>query len=246
MCRSSKPHAWDEIRCTTPMPRKDAFLKDVPRLIIEHNLHGIDIDPRCAQIAGLSLWLRAQKAWQRLGLKPAERPAIKRSNIVCAEPMPGEKELLREFVEREFPLRSGPSSSGCWRPSFDQMQLAGEAGSLLKIEEKFAVRSPTPRNCGKRRRSSNNPSYLLSSRPPDKELKIDLSGITDEQFWDTAEGASTTRCETTPSRPRTAADSSAGSLHGRGAGLRLHRSLPQTLRRSRDESTIWRRSPFCL
>src|SRR5205823_10607386 len=82
---------------------KEAFLREVPRLIIEHNIHGIDIDPRCAQIAGLSLWLRAQKAWQRLGLKPAERPAIKRSNLVCAEPMPGEKELLREFVEREFP-----------------------------------------------------------------------------------------------------------------------------------------------
>src|SRR5208282_1930815 len=77
---------------------KEEFLRQVPRLIIEHNIHGIDIDPRCAQIAGLSLWLRAQKSWQRLGLKPAERPAIKRSNIVCAEPMPGEKELLREFV----------------------------------------------------------------------------------------------------------------------------------------------------
>src|SRR5439155_5036721 len=83
-------------------PDKQAFLRDFPRLIIEHNLHGIDIDPRCAQIAGLSLWLRAQRAWQRLGLKSAERPPIKRSNIVCAEPMPGEKEMLREFVEREF------------------------------------------------------------------------------------------------------------------------------------------------
>src|SRR5262249_30905989 len=81
---------------------KSAFRKQVPRLIIEHNLHGIDIDPRCAQMAGLSLWLRAQKAWKDLGLKPADRPAVKRSNIVCAEPMPGEKDLLREFVEREF------------------------------------------------------------------------------------------------------------------------------------------------
>src|SRR5207245_10163492 len=36
---------------------KAAFLADVPRLIIEHHLHGIDIDPRAVQIAGLSLWL---------------------------------------------------------------------------------------------------------------------------------------------------------------------------------------------
>ena len=116
---------------------KDAFLKDVPRLIIEHNLHGIDIDPRCAQIAGLSLWLRAQKAWQRLGLVPAERPAIKRSNIVCAEPMPGEKELLREFVEREFPAQERGVCLRLLEAIFDKMLLAGEAGSLLKIEEEI-------------------------------------------------------------------------------------------------------------
>ena len=116
---------------------KDAFLKDVPRLIIEHNLHGIDIDPRCAQIAGLSLWLRAQKAWQRLDLKPAERPAIKRSNIVCAEPMPGEKELLRELVEREFPAAERAVCLRLLEAIFDKMQLTGEVGSLLKIEEEI-------------------------------------------------------------------------------------------------------------
>ena len=113
------------------------FKRQIPRLIIEHNLHGIDIDPRCAQIAGLSLWLRAQKAWQRLGLKPADRPVIKRSNIVCAEPMPGEKELLREFVEREFPAEERGVILRLLEAIFDKMQLAGEAGSLLKIEEEI-------------------------------------------------------------------------------------------------------------
>ncbi|MEI7928390.1 MAG: BREX-1 system adenine-specific DNA-methyltransferase PglX, partial [Verrucomicrobiales bacterium] len=122
---------------TSSFQSKESFLRQVPRLIIEHNLHGIDIDPRCAQIAGLSLWLRAQKAWQRLGLQPAERPAIKRSNIVCAEPMPGEKELLREFVEREFPAAERAVCLRLLEAIFDKMQLAGEAGSLLKIEEEI-------------------------------------------------------------------------------------------------------------
>ncbi|KPV49340.1 hypothetical protein SE17_33220, partial [Kouleothrix aurantiaca] len=36
-------------------PDKDAFLRDVPRLIVERNIHGVDIDPRAVQIAGLSL-----------------------------------------------------------------------------------------------------------------------------------------------------------------------------------------------
>jgi len=37
------------------------FLLDVPRLIIEHNIYGVDIDPRAAQIASLAIWLRAQR-----------------------------------------------------------------------------------------------------------------------------------------------------------------------------------------
>jgi hypothetical protein len=134
---SAYPEFSSFILHTSSFSSKEEFLRQVPRLIIEHNLHGIDIDPRCAQIAGLSLWLRAQKAWQRLGLKPAERPAIKRSNIVCAEPMPGEKELLREFVEREFPAAERTVCLRLLEAIFDKMQLAGEAGSLLKIEEEI-------------------------------------------------------------------------------------------------------------
>ncbi len=71
----------------------------MPRLIIEHNIHGIDIDPRAVQIAGLSLWLRAQRGWQAQGIKPQERPVIRKSNIVCAEPMPGDRALLEEFLQ---------------------------------------------------------------------------------------------------------------------------------------------------
>ncbi|NMC18681.1 MAG: SAM-dependent methyltransferase, partial [Chloroflexi bacterium] len=68
-------------------PDEETYLKDVPRLIIERNIHGVDIDPRAVQIAGLSLWLRAQKSWQTKGLRLSERPQIRKSNVVCAEPM---------------------------------------------------------------------------------------------------------------------------------------------------------------
>ena len=46
---------------------QEALLHDVPRLIIEHNVFGVDIDPRAAQIASLALWLRAQRAWRHAG-----------------------------------------------------------------------------------------------------------------------------------------------------------------------------------
>ena len=61
-----------------------------PGLIVEHNLYGVDIDPRCAQIAALALWLRAQRAWKDLGVGAADRPRIDRTHIVVAEPMPGD------------------------------------------------------------------------------------------------------------------------------------------------------------
>ncbi len=94
---------------------KAALLRDMPRLVIERNLHGIDIDPRAVQIAGLSLWLRAQRTWQQQGLKSAMRPQVRRSNIVCAEPMPGERELLEEFITHTFL----PRPNGGWsRNSF--------------------------------------------------------------------------------------------------------------------------------
>ena len=93
-------------------PNKAAFLADVPRFIIEHNLHGVDIDPRAVQIAGLSLWLRAQRAWQTQGLNPEDRPRIHRSNIVCAEPMPGEEPFLEEFVEKHLSATPGSKLLG--------------------------------------------------------------------------------------------------------------------------------------
>ena len=116
---------------------KAAFLHEVPRLILLHNIHGVDIDARATQIARLTLWLRAQRAWQEQQLEVAARPAVTRSNVVCAEPMPGERELLSDFVDQQFPEAERGLVQQLLEAIFDKMQLAGEAGSLLKIEEEI-------------------------------------------------------------------------------------------------------------
>ncbi|WP_166386806.1 BREX-1 system adenine-specific DNA-methyltransferase PglX [Polaribacter sp. 11A2H] len=108
------------------------YIKQIPGFILAHNIHGVDIDPRAIQIAGLSLWLRAQKSYKSLGLQPAERPAIQKSNLVVAEPMPGDASLLNEFT-RSLPGPIGKLVRVIW----DKMQLAGETGLLLKIEEEL-------------------------------------------------------------------------------------------------------------
>jgi hypothetical protein len=166
---------------------KEEYMRDVPRMIIENNLHGIDIDPRCAQIAGLSLWLRAQKAWQRLDLAPVQRPAIKRSNIVCAEPMPGEKELLREFVEREFPAAERAVCLRLLEAIFDKMQLAGEAGSLLKIEEEIRSAIEDAKKQWKAGPQMEQSQLFDGEKLKQQAIPLDYSGLTESEFWDQLE-----------------------------------------------------------
>ena len=76
---------------------------------------------RRADRRALPLAARPDGAGSEHGLKPAERPASRRSNIVCAEPMPGEKELLREFVEQQFPAGERPAFA---RPAGNDLRHA--------------------------------------------------------------------------------------------------------------------------
>lgn len=174
----------------TQYSSKAAFLADVPRLIIEHNIHGIDIDPRAAQIAGLSLWLRAQRSWQQQGLRSQDRPRIRRSNIVCAEPMPGDVAFLDEFIAAHLSDTPERGLLGqLVRRVFEAMRLAGEAGSLLKIEQGIAGALAeakqkwltTAKPVQGRLFGEDTPA------PVQQELSLKVSGITDESFWDQAE-----------------------------------------------------------
>jgi hypothetical protein len=165
---------------------KEAFLRDVPRLIIEHNIHGVDIDPRTAQIAGLSLWLRSQKSWQAQGCKPKDRPQIRRSNIVCAEPMPGEEALLKEFIETHLSATAEQTLVGqLVRRVFTAMTLAGEAGSLLQIEREISDDIQAAKQQWLNRPAGEQ--LILLDLDPDlprqQRLPLGVDAITDDRFW---------------------------------------------------------------
>jgi len=157
----------------------------IPKLIIEKNLHGIDIDPRAVQIAALALWLRAQKAWKNLGIKPGDYPRITKSNIVCAEPMPGETDLLKEFTATLHPKVLGQLVEAV----FEKMKLAGEAGSLLKIEEEIREAASTAKKEYQEelRRRKEQAGYLPGMGPPRERTLFDFSDMTDSEFLDRAE-----------------------------------------------------------
>lgn len=165
---------------------KEAFLRDVPRLIIERNIHGIDIDPRAVQIAGLSLWLRAQRSWKGQGVKAQDRPQVQRSNIVCAEPMPGETDMLEEFAEQLQPRVLGQLV----RIIFEKMKLAGEAGSLLKIEDEIrdAIADAHKEYQEFILQQKKEKGFLPGMAPERQATLFDFADLPkEEDFWHTAE-----------------------------------------------------------
>lgn len=168
-----------------------ALRRAIPELILRHNLHGIDIDPRAVQIAALSLWLRAQKSWQAQTLKPAERPRITRANLVTAEPMPGDADLRREFIAGLQPRVLGQLV----QVVFDKMQLAGEAGSLLKIEAEIAEAVAEARKQWRQQQGlapkKGEPAVFpgfLTPKPQQRDLLFEVGEITEAEFWEEAEG----------------------------------------------------------
>lgn len=165
---------------------KDALIRDVPSLIIEYNIHGVDIDPRAAQIAGLSLWLRSQKSWQAQGLKPKDRPQIKRSNIVCAEPMPGEAALLEEFISTHLADTPEQRLVGqLVRRVFAAMNLAGEAGSLLQIEQEISDDIQEAKRQWLNRPEGEQLKLIDpdADQPQQQSLALTVEDITDDRFW---------------------------------------------------------------
>jgi len=172
----------------------DEFRCAIPKLILAHNLHGIDIDLRCAQLAALVLWLRCQRSYQELGLKN-QRPKISRSNLVCAEPMPGEAQMVNQFVGQLEPK----VLSQLVEAVFEKMKLAAEAGSLLRIEEDLREAVATAKNQWAREITQaldrkGQPLLFteaavaqLTDGPVQANL-FDVADITDEQFFERAEG----------------------------------------------------------
>lgn len=111
---------------------QDAFLRDVPRLIIEHNIYGVDIDPRAAQIASLALWLRAQRAWQEARVKAKERSQVGQGHVVAAVAPPAEVDLRNQFMEQLDFL-----DAQLFEQTLFMLKGLPELGVLLQVEKEL-------------------------------------------------------------------------------------------------------------
>jgi hypothetical protein len=104
--------------------------RSVPGLILAHNLYGVDIDARCAQIAQLALWMRAQKACRDFGIARAQRSQIRRSNVVVAEPLVVDDQIAKQFIAELGDAELGRMFTAL----VDALKLAGDLGLLLRVE----------------------------------------------------------------------------------------------------------------
>jgi hypothetical protein len=120
------------VSLTQAYPDEEAFLRDVPRLIVEHNIYGVEIDPRAAQIASLALWLRAQRAWHEAGVKAADRPHVGRGHVVPAVAPPAEPELIDRF-KKELDTRDAE----LFERTLGLLKGLPELGVLLQVEKEL-------------------------------------------------------------------------------------------------------------
>jgi hypothetical protein len=162
-------------------PSVEALRRAAPALILEHNLYGVDIDARCAQIAALALWLRAQRAFKEMGIPASERPRVNRTHIVIAEPMPGDRDLAAAFAD-ELPL---PFQQALFSRMVQEMRLAGELGTLLQAEVLLAG------DITKARRQFVQEQGMLfpEVRPKFEQGHLDLSGVSDDSVFEVTEDA---------------------------------------------------------
>lgn len=168
-------------------PNREAFRREIPRLIVEHNLYGIDIDLRAIQIAALTLFLRAHRAWQIMGIPVDERPAIERMHLAVAEPMPGEVDLFKEFVRtlgkryalsHEHHQALGILIHKVWQV----LQQAGELGSLLRPEGDLHASMEELRRQWRVPIVSHQPPLIGPDQPP-LQYTLSLGGVADHDFW---------------------------------------------------------------
>ncbi len=112
---------------------------DIPAAILEHNLFGIDIDPRAIQIATLSLLFTAKEAAQKLGRRP-DAMRVKPRNLVVAHAVKVDEAELRALVEEVVSFISEDSlrETLCNDLSDGLLKILcymGELGGLVKVEE---------------------------------------------------------------------------------------------------------------
>ena len=103
---------------------------DIPKLIIENNLHGVDLDDRAIQLAQLGLYIKAKRKKRTV--------KIEHFNIVSSDFFLPAYEEVKHLFENGAPLDEQLEKIviDLW----EDLQQAHKFGSLIRLEEKFSIK----------------------------------------------------------------------------------------------------------
>ena len=104
--------------------------KDIPKLIIENNLHGIDLDDRAVQLAQLGLFIKAKKKRRTIGELAF--------NVVSSDfYLPDYEAVEHIFIEgNNLDKNQQELMADVW----SDLQYAYKFGSLIRLDEKLKSR----------------------------------------------------------------------------------------------------------
>jgi hypothetical protein len=103
---------------------------DIPNLIIENNLHGIDLDDRAVQLAQLGLYIKAKKKNRSIGMLPFK--------VVSSDFFLPDYEAVRHIFEEG--TRLDQHQRELIQDIWGDLTLAYKFGSLIRLNEKLKAR----------------------------------------------------------------------------------------------------------
>lgn len=108
----------------------DYVEKDIPKLIIENNLHGIDLDDRAVQLAQLGLFIKARKKCRTIGELAF--------NVVSSDFYLPKYETVGHIFTEGSTLEQGQQEliAEIWT----DLQYAYKFGSLIRLDEKVKAK----------------------------------------------------------------------------------------------------------
>lgn len=104
--------------------------KDIPKLIIENNLHGIDLDDRAVQLAQLGLFIKAKKRHRTIGELVF--------NVVSSDFFLPEYETVEHIFTEGSTLEN--SQQELIAEIWTDLQYAFKFGSLIRLNEKVKAK----------------------------------------------------------------------------------------------------------
>jgi hypothetical protein len=103
---------------------------NIAKIIIENNLHGVDLDDRAVQLAQLGLYIKAKRKKRTI--------KIDHFNVVSSDFFLPEYSEVRHLFENGAPL--DPQLEKIVTDLWKDLQQAYKFGSLIRLEEKFNLK----------------------------------------------------------------------------------------------------------